>query len=43
MERSFLRCGIANALDGSEDEEFSTWLKEAQTPEDPEDEIDLRA
>ena len=31
LERSFLRCGIANALDGSEDEEFSTWLKEAQT------------
>ena len=28
VERSFLRC---DALDGSEDEEFSTWLKEAQT------------
>ena len=28
-ERSFLRCGIANALDRSEDREFSTWLKEA--------------
>ena len=44
MERSFLRCGIANALDGSEDKEFSTWLKEAQTlygDEDPEDKIDL--